>query len=238
MTKMTKKVRELWFSQNPYKRILISPFALILYLRNGQMAPVLDVITLINKRSIFIGVQKCGISTVLRTIRRYSHYLSLNKRGLRNQKDKCFTFSFVRDPYARFLSAYMDKVKEKTGGRRYIQPEDTVFDNIKRYKDVSFEEFVRTICLIPDRCVDVHFKSISYIQDSIGVKPDFIGKMENFEEDWNKIHKILGLPSYEKLGIENRGKYKKDLDEYYTKELKNLVYGRYKEDFLRFGYKR
>jgi hypothetical protein len=91
-------------------------------------------------------------------------------------KYKSFTwFTFVRNPYSRIVSSYVNKV---------LEPK-SVFESFSKIgikKDFSFLDFCRAIePLCPISCND-HIKPQSVIMPK--EKMDFIGKVENIELDW------------------------------------------------------
>lgn len=234
--------REMWSSQRPYKRILVSPVALGLYLYHGQVEPFLHSCTLVNKDVIYLGSSKAGGVTINNEISKYPHRL-LNKRQWDYHKDKCFKFVFVRSPYSFLVSTYMAFIKGKAAEGYYEGGSDSmnyfwggVIANYPNLKNISFENFVKLVCNIPDHVADCHFLSRTGNWKRLGVEPDFIGKIENFDEDWNKINNIIGLGNAEKLKVKNKGSYDSDWIKYYNQELIDLVYERFKEDFQRFGY--
>jgi len=235
--KIINLTSEYWNSGRPYKKMIVFPFALFFYIKNGQAvpSPFLHNLTLVNNHSIYLVHSKCAGTTITNELRKNAKCLGLNEKGWRKHKDNSFIFCFVRNPYARILSTYKDKVLNKAENKNYKW--DGLIKNIN-LKGISFEEFVKIICKIPDKCSDIHFQSISYLQDLLKIKPDFIGKVETFEEDWNKINKLLGLRSAKELGRRNQTEEFKKNGEFYNSKLKKLIYERYKEDFIRFGYKK
>ena len=232
----------MWKSQRPYKRIIVSPFAFLLYLYNGQVMPYYGSFNLFNDCIIHIGSSKCGGTTINNEICKHKH-LILNKRQWEYYKDKCFKFVFVRSPYSYVLSTYMAFIKGKNTKKYYINGTDSlnyewggILNNYKSLKSLSFEAFVKLICKVPDHATDAHLQNKTYVWDKMGIKPDFIGKIESFSKDWNKIHKIIGISSSNNLKIQNKGNYNKQLSKYYTKELIFLIEERYKKDIKGLGY--
>lgn len=141
-----------------------------------------------------------------------------------------FKFTFVRNPYDRVLSCYLNRVKKSLipGFHKF-----RIFRN-----DMSFNEFVKAICKISDKESDRHFVSQSYVlTDKKGsLIPDFIGKFENLEEDFRKICNKIGINNPEKLLHKNKSERNNNYIEYYDEETKRMVYERYKKDFDIFAY--
>jgi len=102
---------------------------------------------------------------------------------------------------------------------------------------MSFEDFARAVCRIPDYDANVHFKAqVRFIKDTKGrVIPDFIGRFESLGSDFEKVCTRVGLEgqSLAHLQASEHAPYA----EYYTNKLRTLVAKRYAEDIRCFGYK-
>ena len=137
------------------------------------------------------------------------------------------SFAFVRNPYDRIVSLWADKCRDK------VHP---LFQRRGMNGYEEFGDFVKALCERKD--FDIHW--VSYTE-SLTIKgrliPEFIFKYENLINDW-KIVQIM---------CESRGLNVPDLpfinksvhnhwEDYYTPELKALIYTRYEKDFKRFGY--
>jgi len=133
-----------------------------------------------------------------------------------------FKFVFCRNPWDRMVSLYSYYKQVSRKGRKGI-----CLSDLK-----SFGTFVRAINPY-DSCSPVPIQ-ISWIKGMDG-KPciDFIGRMENYEEDWLFICKKLGinrcLPHINKSRHDDYWKY---YDRYLGKRVGEL----YKEDIEFFGY--
>ncbi|MFB6226471.1 MAG: sulfotransferase family 2 domain-containing protein [Candidatus Paceibacteria bacterium] len=138
---------------------------------------------------------------------------------------------FVRNPYDRLVSAYRDKI---------CSPGQIGVINSQKelYRDMPFKEFVKVISKISDKKIDRHFRSQTwFLTDKKGnLIPDFIGKFENFEEDYKKCMERLGFKKIPKLEHKNKSKRKPSYKEYYDEETKRFVQSRYKKDLDLFGY--
>ena len=104
---------------------------------------------------------------------------------------------------------------------------------------MPFKEFVKAIYSIPDKYADDHFKSqYLFITNKQGkLVCDFIGRIENFKQDFKKICEKIDINAPKKYPHKRKSKRKKDYREYYDEETKKLVEERYKEDLKYFGYK-
>jgi hypothetical protein len=113
-----------------------------------------------------------------------------------------FTVTFVRNPFFRIRS-YFGYARKHT----------------KKLK-INFDRFVES-----------HTKLAPCVK-FIDCECDFIGKVENFNEDIDRLCKILDV-NYEKIPHSNRS----TLKPYYTEKTKKIIEDYYKEDLERFNYK-
>jgi hypothetical protein len=140
--------------------------------------------------------------------------------------DSFITFTFVRNPYYRFLSFYISKIVNRQEPIKF-------YEKLGIKKGCSFSECVKIITSINPEKLEQHVMPQKMIilpkNDPI---VDFIGKVEKFEKDWDTIQKITGMPI--ELGFENVTN--KNNRAYYTEGLRNAIYNYYKDDFELFGY--
>ncbi|MCO7227699.1 sulfotransferase family protein [Halomonas sp. CnH100-B] len=157
--------------------------------------------------------------------------------GVMSGKDS-FNFTFVRNPYSRLLSCYLDRIvpKQSAPYRELIR-----YLNKEIGYDFSFDEFVKAICLQSDfeqnnhwrvQYTDVMYEYVNY---------NFIGKQESFSEDmrcvWNNIYPKLPVPDFGSKNLSpSKTNSSQRVSEYWTDELRSLVSLRYKKDFKTFGY--
>ena len=143
-----------------------------------------------------------------------------------NNSKKPFTFTFVRNPWERILSCWNNKVVQRKKG----------WQGRKRYQ--HFQRFEDFIC----KGLAYHnvFRGDGHMKLQVKILPplnqlDFIGKVENFEEDFNYVLSELGLPLVHDLQ-ENKTNHK-HYTEYYSKKTRKIVAAKYAKDIQAFGYK-
>jgi len=96
----------------------------------------------------------------------------------------------------------------------------------------SFENFINFLHLEDKKLLAP--TQVSYIEDLNGnPRIDFVGRFENFENDWNKVCKQLGIKK--KLPHLNKSEHK-NYRIYYNEELIEKVEELYKEDIEFFNY--
>lgn len=178
------------------------------------------------KKPLFIHIPKAGGSSVQNIFKKHNKDLTgcLHRPVTaypKKHRDSCFVFSFVRNPYDRLLSAH----KYLTGG--YGNQADIEFGN---KLSVNFKHFVKN--QLNDNITWVHFKPmIFWLNRDI----DFIGKMENFQEDFDFVCDKIGIPR-QQLPHKNKSKHK-HYTEYYDDETREIVAEKYAKDIECFGYK-
>ncbi len=145
--------------------------------------------------------------------------------------NRYFTFTFVRNPYVRLLSAYRFV---KNGGFKK-QEWAWAEQNISGYD--TFDEFVKKWINEDNIWSYNHFKpQYSFVCD-IGLHPevDFIGKMESIDDDFEYVCNRLGVQN--NLSIYNKGKTdNSDWERFYSDYSLDKVAEIYRRDFEIFGY--
>lgn len=157
-----------------------------------------------------------------------------------NSKD-FYKFCFVRNPYTRLLSAYLDKIapnKENTFRKHYVFTQLGLDFRSKENK-VSFKDFVKCISSHPIELMDPHWRPQYYqtLQDFINY--DFIGRFESISKDIDSmVRKIAGRRGRKYITQSRVHKTNANslVENYYTKEIRDMVYTKYKKDFDYFGY--
>lgn len=160
---------------------------------------------------------------------------------LSNETDDYFKFAFVRNPFDRLVSCYEDKVRgiDQNGGGYYFSSRYnnwfvwTIFGE-KFHSAMTFDEFVSLVARIPDRLSDIHFRSqCSLLFSHRVMKPDYIGRFESIDKDWEYISTRFDLAPLRSRNVSRRSAW----PEYYANQATiSTVWSRYRKDIETFGY--
>jgi len=175
-------------------------------------------------RFCWFRVAKSGTRTILKILSQHSTF-SVNAGDVCYDAGKYrdyFKFAFVRNPWDRVVSCYLDKVVNK---RR---------DYYMECHGKDFEYFVRFIkkkdLSICDRHIRLQSRLFPYRE------VDFIGRFENFENDLRSVLDKLNIKvnRIPRLNVTKRtGAYKS----YYSERTKHIIADKYSKDVELFGYK-
>jgi len=187
------------------------------------------------KRYIFVSVAKTGSTSIRRRLGFFKDpppliYHMFLKDMIMNLPDckDYFKFAFVRNPYDRAYSTYMNL---KYGGH------PSWADPIR--KKNSFEEFVLDL-ESSEYSQFIHLRpQFEYVAVDGEIGVDFLGRFENLQEDFRIVEAKIGLlhgdleryritipPNPLPVGEEKK----------YTQEMKDVILRFYKKDFESLGY--
>ena len=221
------------------------------HLRNATLRPLAFIKTIHVMRTrpaIYVNNAKVACSTIKLALQRaelgdpkykpkpsvHSHETSplltwpdLEVADLVERLRDHFTFSFVRCPYARLQSAYANKIvrPQKKGSFRIeagFDPEEVP----------SFAEFVAAITTQVPKKHNPHWRA-QWINLSVdAISYDFIGRLEQFSDDWQIVADRLSLPP----SPQRAGKVSDRSIAVYTDEAAEMTRTFYARDFEEFGY--
>ncbi len=149
-------------------------------------------------------------------------------------------FVFVRHPFSRLLSAYLHYIQptdDERPSRRQVRTflgrgQDQITDVI------SFDDFLQVLADIPKRKMDQHFRPQAMLAGIDLFDHQFIGRIENMDEDLVRLSDFLGLRVTDYMSV--RTQHKTGATESWrsevTPERKKIVERLFSKDFEAFGY--
>lgn len=162
-----------------------------------------------------------------------------------------FRFGFVRNPYDRLFSAYKSFIMQE------VIPPSPFYNNIKEKirttydymlragmpnATVSFRDFIKYVQATLEQEPDYHWCTMTGALRPDMIQYDLVGYFENFNEDFKKVLKKLGVNDelmpelLEPVNVSNLKNL--PLAAVYDWDLAETVYDLYKEDFKIYGYKK
>lgn len=150
-------------------------------------------------------------------------------------------FAFVRNPYTRLLSCYLDRIQTATSRPRR-QLNQFLARRGEQTAEVDFGTFIRAICQQTSPQQNSHWREQSDDLLYGHIELDFIGRFENLWSDmaqvsekiWGEVKPQMSDSTVNKSPRATAADAK--LLGYYTPELRDLVANRFAKDFENFGY--
>jgi dermatan 4-sulfotransferase 1 len=148
-----------------------------------------------------------------------------------------FKFCFVRNPFTRLLSCYLDKIQRNLPQKIMILRQLGLAED-RLDTPLTFEQFVRAVVDQPVPLMDAHWRTQYFQTMQAGIKYDFVGRFENFAEDARVLDERISAQFTACLGPEIRNATAAGAKsrEYLTAELQDAIYGKFRVDFEHFGY--
>jgi hypothetical protein len=141
-----------------------------------------------------------------------------------------FTFSFVRHPFSRLRSAYLNKI---VTGQKQGRPREMA--GFARDYCPSFEEFVLAICDQDPMHHNPHWRGQALGLSMGLIRYDFIGRLEEFTSGWRQLATRFDLPDPAPRAGRSTRPDQAGLE--FNSAMKSAVMGCYHDDFHEFGYK-
>ncbi len=148
-------------------------------------------------------------------------------------------FTFVRNPYARIVSCFRDKVERhplcSRGGfnrdiRAFFGQRLNVLD---LGSSLSFEWFVEMACATSRDASNGHWLTMNRLLPEHDVVCTFIGRVESFDSDIQTVCAQLHMaPPTRKVNA--TGKVR--VSDWLTPSIRDAIRSAFREDFDRFGY--
>jgi hypothetical protein len=220
------------------------------------------IINTSDKKVIFIHIPKCGGTSIERSIAHslFPDDVEMRKEITRNMLNpnlehpnenypkihsrlnnyreyfgadisQFYIFSFVRNPWRRMVSHYEFFLNR----RKRISVIN--YDGNPIILEKSFSNFINNY---------INFKAPlffggydEFLKDNYGTTLNFVGKLENMENDIKKVDADTGLGIFP---VEHKNKTLESLKDhlnwmdYYTPELRDTVYNIWKNDIIKYNY--
>ena len=212
-------------------------------------------------KTIYFGIPKTGCSSIRRSLQYlevnaetellpeivhdkknsplsglYTH--SQNAESLLYANDY-FKFTFVRNPFTRILSAYLDKFVHNTWERN-IRISDLGYDSSYNF---TFTHFLNYVNDQQKNLLDIHWIPQCYLLPENLDLLNFIGRFENFTEEWQLVFKnicdrsnLIDSNTSSLDVVWHTTNANQLLHSYYTEECIQIVQSVYEEDFKLFNY--
>lgn len=148
---------------------------------------------------------------------RHAKAIELKERLPKEVFNHYFKFGFVRNPWDWQVSLYKYPLKKKNHHQRKLINDLGSFENYLKWR---IEHEVRL--------------QKDFLYDGSNKLVDFIGKIENLQEDFDLICEKIGI---EKIKLPHLNKSNdKSYREFYNDKTKDLLYKAYKDDIELLGY--
>jgi hypothetical protein len=151
------------------------------------------------------------------------------------QGEQYFRFTYVRNPFTRVLSAYLEKVLAEPLEKIRLLPTLGLPAN----SSPTFLDFLKAIHGQRDGWRDIHWATQSRLIQSNNIPYHYVGRFESFEHSFPKLLERMGIPkeshksSTQALHATGAGKR---LREFFGPAERDLVLTIYEADFNNFRY--
>ncbi len=146
-----------------------------------------------------------------------------------------FRFAFVRNPYSRALSCYLEKIV----GEQWLRDLRLPKLGFRADQDIEFNEFLRHVERQEPAFMDIHWAPQNYLLSLGKVEYGFLGRFETFHHDLLLVRQHLALDAPDEF-FEARTLHttnaRDQIKEYFDRESESLVREIYRDDFQKLGY--
>jgi hypothetical protein len=151
------------------------------------------------------------------------------------ESEAFFKFTYVRNPYTRALSAYLDKVLRDDSERVRLLPSI----GLPAGSEPTFLEFLKAIQAQRDSWRDIHWVTQSRLIQINNINYNFVGRFESFVTTFPVVLELLGIEQtlLGKAGTPpNKTSAGDRLREFIGPKERELIIAIYEADFVNFRY--
>ena len=219
-----------------------------------------DINISLRHKYVYVETAKVGCSTIKDTLqrleldypemlrddfedihrRKYSPLISPSQTcGLDRllQNPDFFIFCFVRNPYTRLLSVYLDKIVRGLPEKGEILIAMGL-DPSHLSREISFQEFVDVVCEQSLSQMNPHWRVQYYQTFQDFISYDFIGRLENFQNDCSYVFSKIreDYADYYRSEVRHSTNSSSLLSQFYSTDIKEKAFAKFQIDFEYFGY--
>ncbi|XP_052783275.1 carbohydrate sulfotransferase 8-like [Mya arenaria] len=182
-----------------------------------------QVLTVLGKSETYSSPFEVKGARSVGVLSRIQQYTELNDMDNASEFNLTTAFMFVRNPYARLYSGYVDKLYTPIPGMFQVIGREaalTVRNCSKDFEyayDITFREFVQYILQLykDNKYIDGHFKPMTEKCDACAIPYTFIGHLETLEDDakylmskWRQMRQLREylLKDYTMFGYDDKPK--------------------------------
>jgi hypothetical protein len=180
------------------------------------------------RKFLWFMVAKVGTGTIRKHFNRHGVRFDVESAPLvhypPNRYKNYFKFAFVRNPWDRLISCWLNKVVSNN----LFHFDDALWQKMQELS--NFVDFVAGMNI--EQC-DRHLQAQCTLIDLDCV--DFLGRLESFDDDFQKVCNALGVASAEILH-KNSSANRKPYQDYYDNKTRENVAHIYRKDIQIFGY--
>lgn len=145
-----------------------------------------------------------------------------------------FRFCFVRNPFTRALSCYLDKMVKNQFERKRLAPKL----GLSPGNPPSFTYFLHAVAEQKEEEFDIHWAPQTYLLRPNRVRYSFIGRFELFREQFRLVCKKLGITEYadDMPNTWHATNANEKVKDFLGKQEIELIHRTYEYDFRNFGY--